>query len=274
MSAVGIIPARYESSRFPGKPLARIAGVTMIEHVWRGARDAKSLREVLVATDDARIANECERFGARVVMTSNTHPTGTDRIAEAAERLPDDIVVNIQGDEPLICGFVIDAVVEALLENEADAMATLVHAADAGEIDNPNRVKVAIDRHGRALQFSRTPIGRDAEPQEIQLGTSSLPNARFWQHIGIYGFRKEFLMQFVSLPRTAGEERHGLEQLRALEHGFPIRVARIEGWSSVAVDVPDDLHAVAALLKLRSTREATAGRTAELRPSHDEPQAR
>jgi len=273
MSAVGIIPARYASSRFPGKPLAPIAGLTMIERVWRGACDAKLLREVFVATDDDRIARACEQFGAPVLMTSASHPTGTDRIAEAALTLSDDIVVNIQGDEPLIRGFVIDAVVETLRENETDGMATLVHAADCDEVNNPNRVKVAIDRSGHAKEFSRTPIARASQPYESRPGSALAP-ARYWQHIGIYGFRREFLLQFVDLPRTAGEKRRGLEQLRALEHGFPIRTASIEGWSSVAVDVPEDVAVVERLLKLRNLGEAAKQRATRPSLAQDQAQAR
>lgn len=245
MSAVGIIPARYASTRFPGKPLVDIAGMSMIERVWRGASTAKSLREVFVATDDARIASHCEQFGAPVIMTRSDHETGSDRIAEASEGLPDDIVVNVQGDEPLIQGFVIDAAVNALAENEGDPMATLVHEVDAVNIDNPNRVKVVVDHQGRALYFSRAPI---------PYSDPAAPNATFLQHIGIYAFRKDFLLQFVSLARTPGERSEALEQLRALEHGFSIRVARVEGWTSVAVDTPDDVPTVEALLN-RSMRE-------------------
>lgn len=239
MSAVGIIPVRYASSRFPGKPLTPISGMSMIERVWRGAREAKTLREVFVATDDVRIAACCEQFGAPVIMTSSSHTTGSDRIAEAAASLDDDIIVNVQGDEPLIEGFVIDAAVEALLENENDVMATLVHEADAADIHNPNRVKVTVDRRGHALYFSRSPI---PHPNSAQ------PDATFLQHIGIYAFRKDFLLQYVTLPRTPAERSESLEQLRVLEHGIAIRVTVIEGWNSVAVDTPDDVATVEALL--------------------------
>lgn len=239
MTAVGIIPARYGSSRFPGKPLIEIAGRPMIERVWRGARRAKTLREVFVATDDPRIAACCEAFGAPVLMTQDTHPTGTDRLAEAAARLPDDVIVNIQGDEPLIEGFVVDAVVEALLEDESHGMSTLVHAADLADIENPNRVKVALDRRGYALYFSRSPIPYPSRASS---------NSSFWQHIGIYAYRRDFLLQFVNLARTPAERSEALEQLRVLEHGFPIRVGIIEGWTSVAVDLPEDVARAEALL--------------------------
>ncbi len=242
MNAVGIIPARHASSRFPGKPLAVVAGRPMIQRVWEGARSAKHLREVYVATDDERIAHCCEAFGAPVIMTSDVHPTGTDRVAEAAAALHDDVIVNIQGDEPLITGFVVDSVVTSLLEDDAVGMSTLVQAAGAADIDDPNRVKVVLDRHGRALYFSRAPI-----PHSHRTG----PAASYWHHIGIYAYRRDFLLRFVELPQTAAERSEALEQLRALEHGLPIRVGVIEGFRSVAVDVPADIQRAEALLKER-----------------------
>jgi 3-deoxy-manno-octulosonate cytidylyltransferase (CMP-KDO synthetase) len=242
MHAVGIIPARYASTRFPGKPLATIAGIPMIQHVYQRTRAAKRLDDVLVATDDERIALACRAFGAPVIMTRADHPTGTDRLAEASRSLDADIVVNVQGYEPLIEGFVIDAAVAALLESPETPMSTVVHALDGDARDDPNRVKVVIDRHGHALYFSRSAIPYlrgDVEPCG-------------WQHIGLYAYRKSFLLEFVDLARTPAEKAEELEQLRALEHGHRIRVAVIDGWSSASVDVPDDLARVERLL-------ATAG---------------
>ena len=158
MRAVGLIPARHRASRFPGKPLALIAGMPMIQRVWRGARSAKSLERVIVATDDARIADACRGFGAEVALTRADHASGTDRIAEVAAGLDCDVVVNVQGDEPLIEGFVIDAVVAALTEDPEVQIATLVHAAEPDALGDPNRVKVVLDRRGRALYFSRSAI--------------------------------------------------------------------------------------------------------------------
>ena len=241
MRAVGVIPARYQASRFPGKPLALIAGTPMIERVWRGARSAKSLARVIVATDDARIAAACERFGAEVALTRADHPSGTDRIAEVAAGLDCDVVVNVQGDEPLIEGFAIDAVVEALRDDPEVPIATLVHAAEPDALGDPNRVKVVLDRRGRALYFSRSaiPYPRDGAP-------------RVWQHVGLYAYRREFLLRYPTLPPTPAERAEGLEQLRALEHGFAIRCAVIEGWTSAAVDVPADVARVEARLRGRS----------------------
>jgi 3-deoxy-manno-octulosonate cytidylyltransferase (CMP-KDO synthetase) len=242
MSAVGIIPARFAATRFPGKPLAPIAGRPMIERVWRGALEAKRLRAVIVATDDERIAEACRGFGAEVAWTSPDHPTGTDRLAEVAARLDDEIVVNVQGDEPLVAGFVIDAAVEALAADPAVAMSTVAHPM-AGSPDDPNRVKVVIDRRGDALYFSRSRIPALARPEHPP---------RYWQHVGLYAYRRAFLLEYVRLPQTPAELAEGLEQLRALEHGHRIRVALVEGWESVPVDVPADVAAVEARLAERA----------------------
>jgi 3-deoxy-manno-octulosonate cytidylyltransferase (CMP-KDO synthetase) len=241
-TAVGIIPARYAASRFPGKPLAPIAGIPMLRRVYEGACTAKSLRAVVVATDDPRIAEACAGFGAEAVVTSSEHGTGTDRIAEVAAKLPDAVVVNIQGDEPLIEGFVIDAVVEALASDPSAAMATAVHAAEPDALEDPNRVKVVLDRRGRALYFSRSPIPFRRDPE-------SAPTTPIWQHVGLYAYRREFLLRFVRLAPTPAERAESLEQLRALEHGYSIRAAVIEGWRSVSVDVPDDVPRVETRLR-------------------------
>jgi 3-deoxy-manno-octulosonate cytidylyltransferase (CMP-KDO synthetase) len=242
MRAVGLIPARYRASRFPGKPLALVAGMPMIQRVWRGARSAKSLERVIVATDDARIADACRAFGAEVALTRADHASGTDRIAEVAAGLDCDVVVNVQGDEPLIEGFVVDAAVSALAEDEGAQIATLVHAAEPEALADPNRVKVVLDRRGRALYFSRSaiPFARAGEPAP-----------RCWQHVGLNAYRRDFLLRFAALDPTPAERAEGLEQLRALEHGYAVRCAVIEGWTSAAVDVPGDVAAVEARLRER-----------------------
>ncbi|MCL4685998.1 3-deoxy-manno-octulosonate cytidylyltransferase [Myxococcota bacterium] len=238
MRAVGVIPARYAASRFPGKPLAKIAGRPLVQRVWDGVRTARRLERIVIATDDIRIADACRAFGAEVAMTAATHPTGTDRIAEVATGLDADIVVNVQGDEPLIEGPVIDAVVTALEGDPEAAMATLAHPAEPDGVDDPNRVKLVRDQRGRALYFSRSRI-----PYPRQ------PGARVLQHVGIYAYRREFLLEFVRLPQTELECSEQLEQLRALEHGHAIRVAVLEGWRSIPVDVPADIALVEAALR-------------------------
>lgn len=238
MRAVGVIPARYAASRFPGKPLAKIAGRPLVQRVWDGVRTARRLERIVIATDDIRIADACRAFGAEVAMTAATHPTGTDRIAEVATGLDADIVVNVQGDEPLIEGPVIDAVVTALEGDPEAAMATLAHPAEPDGVDDPNRVKLVRDQRGRALYFSRSRI-----PYPRQ------PGARVLQHVWIYAYRREFLLEFVRLPQTELECSEQLEQLRALEHGHAIRVAVLEGWRSIPVDVPADIALVEAALR-------------------------
>lgn len=242
---MGVIPARFHATRFPGKPLAPIAGVPMIRRVWEGAHTAKRLHRVIVATDDARIAEACAGFGAETILTSSAHATGTDRIAEVAASLCDPVIVNVQGDEPLIEGFVIDAAVDALAADAEAPMATVAHTADPDALTDPNRVKVVLDRRGRALYFSRStiPFQRDAAPA-----------APVWQHVGLYAYRREFLLRFVGLAPTPAECAESLEQLRALEHGFPIQVAVIEGWRSAAVDVPADVPRVEERLRALGRR--------------------
>jgi 3-deoxy-manno-octulosonate cytidylyltransferase (CMP-KDO synthetase) len=177
-----------------------------------------------------------------VVLTRPDHPSGTDRIAELAARLDDDVVVNVQGDEPLIEGFVIDAVVEALADDAEAPVATAVHAADEAALDDPNRVKVVLDRRGRALYFSRSRIPARHDPRAPW---------QAWQHVGVYAYRRAFLLDFVTWEQTPLERCEALEQLRALERGHPIRCAVIEGWRSQPVDVPGDVAAVEAALGRR-----------------------
>ncbi len=241
MTVLGVIPARYASSRFPGKSLAQIAGRPMVEWVWRSAQASNRLRDIIVATDDERIAEVCRGFGASVAMTRSTHPTGSDRIAEVARSVEDDILVNIQGDEPLIEGISIDAVVDALLESRETPMSTLVHPLDADSADDPNRVKVVIDDRGDAASFSRKPISEIPEH-----GLQPQP----WQHVGIYAYRREFLLEFAGLPQSEAECSEGLEQLRALDNGYRIRCAILESYRSAAVDIPSDIAEVERRLKI------------------------
>ncbi|MCX8089406.1 MAG: 3-deoxy-manno-octulosonate cytidylyltransferase [Verrucomicrobiae bacterium] len=236
---LGIIPARYGSTRFPGKPLALIAGKPLVQHVVERARAARALSEVVVATDDARIAEVASRF-ARVEMTRADHPSGTDRVAEVAARCECDAVVNIQGDEPLIEPSVIDAVAGALTHHEMSTAATPLRRPD--ELDNPNVVKVVVSRRGRALYFSRRtiPYLRDAASGSE---AERLAAFAFLKHLGIYGYRRETLLRLVQLPVTPLERAERLEQLRALEHEIPIAVVTVEH-ESVGVDVPEDVARV------------------------------
>jgi 3-deoxy-manno-octulosonate cytidylyltransferase (CMP-KDO synthetase) len=238
-SIVAIVPARYESTRLPGKPLAAIAGKPMIQHVYERTRAIPSIDRVLVATDDERIASTVRGFGGEAVMTSPAHASGTDRIAEAAAPLDAALIVNVQGDLPFLDPATVDAAVALMRDEPHLPMATVktpIH--DGAEMRNPNVVKVVTDREGYALYFSRSPLPywRDAEPSAA-LGH---------RHIGLYVYRREFLLTFTRLVPTPLERAEKLEQLRALESGFRIRVAET-GAAGVEVDTPEDLERARAL---------------------------
>jgi len=278
---IGIVPARYASTRFPGKPLALIADRPLIQRVVEQCRKAKSLSDVIVATDDARIADVAKQF-CRVEMTRADHPSGSDRIAEVAARCPCDAVVNIQGDEPLIDPAVIDAVAGALAREEMSTAATPIK--NPAELDNPNVVKVVVSAAGRALYFSRRTIpylrdkvGRASSLSSERAGASGkkdfhnksaqdlgrqeacptlaasgsvneqLAAFAFLKHLGIYGYRRETLLRLVKFPVSPLEAAEKLEQLRALENGIQIAVVTVD-YDSVGVDVPEDVKRVEKIL--------------------------
>ncbi|WP_225774996.1 3-deoxy-manno-octulosonate cytidylyltransferase [Pseudomonas sp. Marseille-Q5115] len=246
-----VIPARYASTRFPGKPLQQIAGKPMIRHVWEQARQSKAAR-VVIATDDARIQAACEAFGAEVVMTRSDHESGTDRLAEVAAHLglaEDAIVVNVQGDEPLIPPVVIDQVAGNLAANTRARMATLSEPLlEAAQLFNPNVVKVVADITGLALTFSRAPLpwARDALAQRPNELPEGVPYQR---HIGIYAYRAGFLQDFVRWGPCWLEKTESLEQLRALWHGVRIHVEEASIAPPPGVDTPEDLERVRRLLE-------------------------
>lgn len=242
-----VIPARYGSSRFPGKPLASIAGRPMIQHVVDRARQARRVSRVIVATDDERISAAVASFGGEAVMTRHDHRSGTERIAEVAIHNPAEIYINVQGDEPLISPDVIDAAVEAISSDAEIQVATLcVPIVQPAEIMDPNVVKVVADFDGNALYFSRAPIPwvRDA---------SQPVAARHFKHIGIYAFRRDALLEFPTLPPGELEHLEQLEQLRWLENGYRIRVGECE-YSGIAVDVPSDVTRVEEILRGNSAK--------------------
>jgi len=240
---IGIIPARYASTRFPGKPLALIAGKSLIQRVVEQCQKAKSLSEVVVATDDQRIFDAAGKF-CRVEMTKADHPSGSDRIAEVAERIPCDGIVNIQGDEPLIDPAVIDGVAGALGQYEMSTAATPVK--DPAEYDNPNVVKVVVNAGGKALYFSRRtiPYLREAASRPVHEQLAAFP---FLKHLGIYGFRRETLLRLVKFPVSPLENAEKLEQLRALDNGIGIAVVTVD-YDSVGVDMPEDVKKVEKIL--------------------------
>lgn len=228
-----VIPARWASTRFPGKPLVKLRGKPLVQHVWERARRAKSVDRVIVATDDMRIAQAAFDFGAEVALTSPKHPTGTDRLSEVARKLKSArIILNVQGDEPDIAPSTIDRLARALQDNPKLGMVTAANPITASaDIRNPNVVKVVTDLAGRALYFSRSPIPHDRDGRS---GTKHL------RHQGIYGYRRKVLLDFVTWKPTPLEQAEKLEQLRALEHGVSIGVIVVKK-GSVGVDVPADL---------------------------------
>ncbi|HET9216734.1 MAG TPA: 3-deoxy-manno-octulosonate cytidylyltransferase [Terriglobia bacterium] len=226
-SAIAIIPARYQSTRLPGKPVIEIRGKTLIEHVYRRVEQAGLVERILVATDDERIAQAVRRFGGNVIMTRTDHESGTDRLAEVAAGLPPDaLIVNVQGDEPMIEPGIIDRAVAAARTGDAEIVTLRTPLVDPAAIADPNRVKVVVNRDGLALYFSRSPIPSS--------GTTFL-------HLGLYVYRADFLKRFSRLERTPLEIAERLEQLRALEHGFRIRVVEVES-ASYGIDTAADLE--------------------------------
>lgn len=244
---VGIIPARFASSRFPGKPLADIAGKSMIERVYTQARKAESLMEVIIATDDPSIEEKVKSFNGNVCLTSPEHPSGTDRCAEVVERLgiTCDAVINIQGDEPFIDPRQIDLLSSCFEDSRTD-LATLIKKIEDREVLlNPNSPKVIIDRDQFAIYFSRHPIPfvRNA-PEELWLERHV-----FFQHIGIYGYRTHVLREITRLSPSGLEKAESLEQLRWLENGYKIKTA-ITPFETIAIDTPEDLHRLVSGMKM------------------------
>jgi len=237
MRVAGIIPARYASTRLPGKPLIEIGGRPMIEWVYERARQARSLERVIIATDDARIAARVAAFGGEAVMTCPAHRSGTDRLAEVAAGLQAEVIVNIQGDEPLIDPALIDAVVAPFAEEAVEMTTVATPLRSREETADPSVVKVVVDRRGYALYFSRLPIpsSRDGGPVERL------------KHIGMYAYRRSFLLAYARMAPTPLELAESLEQLRALENGVRIRVIRTEH-DAIGVDTPEDLERVRALV--------------------------
>lgn len=245
---LGVIPSRYGAQRFPGKPLATIAGKTLIQRVYEQAAKAKRLDKVIVATDDTRILEAVEGFGGDAMLTSPDCATGTDRVAEVARAYECDLVLNIQGDEPLMRPEMIDQLVEGMQADPKCVMGTLARKLEAAaNLDNPNVVKVALAQNGNALYFSRSRVpfvreARTGDPQEW------LKLAKFYKHLGIYAFRREFLLKFVQLPQSELEKTEMLEQLRALENGFSIKVL-VTPHDSIGVDRPEDVILVEEILR-------------------------
>lgn len=232
MKIIGVIPARYGSTRFPGKPLVDIGGKPMIQHVWENSAESKLINKLYAATDDKRIFNAVNSFGGNAVMTSKKHKCGSDRIGEVIKKIKCDIVVNIQGDEPFINPLNIDKAIKPLLEDKNIQVSTLcTPIKHSDEINNPNVVKAVIDKKGFALYFSRfaVPYNRD-----------KTKNIVYFKHIGLYVYRKKYLLEFIKLKPSKLEETEKLEQLRILENGTKIKVV-ITNADSITVDTISDL---------------------------------
>ena len=246
MKAIGVIPARWESSRFEGKILANIMGKPMLQHVWERAKESKILEDLIIAADSEEVMKAVEGFGGKSVYTSKDQPSGTDRITEVVNPIDVEVVVNIQGDEPLIHHTMIDSLANALLEDKTIPMATVIKKLTTkDELLNPNVVKVVIDKDGYALYFSRSPIpyNRENSPQN------------YYKHIGIYAYSKDFLFTYTNLPKSRLEDIEKLEQLRALENGYKIKTVETQ-FDTIGVDTPEDLKKVEEVLKNESRSES------------------
>ena len=236
---IGVIPARYASTRFPGKPLADIFGKPMIQRVYENSMKSKLINEIIIATDDKRIFDAANKFGCRAVLTSKKHKSGTDRICEAVKNIKCDIVVNIQGDEPFINAGNIDKAIAPMLNNDSIKVSTIaIRAENSADIRNPNKVKVVFDKDNNALYFSRSVI---PYPRN---------EAQYYKHIGLYVYRKKFLLEFAKMKRTKLEISEELEQLRILENGYKIKVVEVKE-DSISVDTPSDLKKIKIHYKRR-----------------------
>jgi len=238
---LGVIPSRFGSSRFPGKPLIDLAGKSMIQRVYEQAKKAKLLSDVIVATDDERIFKHVEKFGGKAMMTSSSHQSGTDRCAEILEKLNSEFhaVINIQGDEPFINPEQIDLLAKCF-EDKNTELATLINQTeDSSLIQNPNRIKVVIDKNNQALYFSRSAI-----PFMKEIPTTDWAKHHpYFLHIGIYGYRSDILKAITNLPVSSLEKTESLEQLRWLENGYRIKVAKTN-FESYSIDSPEDVNNV------------------------------
>jgi len=242
MDVIGVIPARYSSTRFAGKVLADIMGKPMLQHVWERAKQSRMLDDLIIACDNELILKAASEFGAKAVMTSKEHACGTDRITEVVNPLDVKVIINIQGDEPLIHPMMIDSVARALLEDSNVNMATIMKKIeDSIQVFDPNVVKVVVDRNNFALYFSRAPIPFLAPNAEIEQVT-------YYKHIGLYAYTKDFLFTYKNLPSSNLEKTEKLEQLRVLSEGFKIKMIETT-FDTVGVDTLEDLEKVKEQLK-------------------------
>jgi len=237
MDCLGVIPARYSSTRLEAKVLADILGKPMIQWVWERAKQARLLDDLIIACDDERVAEAAKKFGAKIIMTAKAHISGTDRICQVVNPVETKVVINIQGDEPLIHPAMIDDVARALLDDKSLSMATIMKKISAPElINDPNVVKVVVDKKNFALYFSRAPIPCLAQNSEVKFPV-------YYKHIGLYGYSKDFLFTYKNLPVSNLEKIERLEQLRVLEEGYKIKVMETK-YDTISVDTAQDLEKV------------------------------
>ena len=242
MDAIGIIPARYMSTRFEGKVLADLAGKPMVQHVYEMAKKSKMLNDLIIAADDERVIRAVKDFGGKAILTSTDQPTGTDRLGEVVNSIDVKIIVNIQGDEPFVHHTMIDDLVSIMLDDASINMATVIKKIEnKDDIINPNVVKVVKDKKDNAIYFSRSPI-----PFE-----RARPAKEFYKHLGLYAYTKDFLFTFTNLPKSELEIVESLEQLRALEHGYKIKTIETK-FETVGVDTPEDLEKAKKMLLERN----------------------
>jgi 3-deoxy-manno-octulosonate cytidylyltransferase (CMP-KDO synthetase) len=242
MDVIGVIPARYYSSRFEAKVLADILGKPMIQHVWERAKQAIVLDDLIIACDDERVAEVAKNFGANAVLTAKGHSCGTDRISEVVNPLDVRIVINIQGDEPLIQPMMIDALAQTMLDDGTICMATIMKKIeDPDELEDPHVVKVVVDKNNFALYFSRAAIPFFAQSSEVK-------SPLYYKHIGLYAYTKDFLFTYKNMPVSTLEGIECLEQLRVLEEGYRIKVIETK-YDTIGVDTPEDLEKVIQYLK-------------------------
>ena len=243
MKTAAIIPARFASTRFPGKPLHLLAGKPLVQHVWERCQEADSFSQVVIATDDMRIAETAFAFGAEVALTSAKHQSGTDRIAQVAKNMPQTgFFLNVQGDEPLVSPKLLRKLAKELVQEKLSMITAANPFPDGEPVENPNAVKVILDRNSDAIYFSRSviPFSRDKDAA-----------VQYYRHQGIYGYSRQFLLQFVKWKPTMLEKAEQLEQLRAIEHGVKIRVV-VNKSSSLGVDTPEDAVQAESLLRAGS----------------------
>lgn len=240
MRVIGIIPARWKSERFCGKVIAKLMGKPLIQHVWERAKESHVLEDLIIATDSEEVIRVAKSFGGKAVFTSKDQPSGTDRIAEVVNPIDAEIIINIQGDEPLIHYTMIDGIANALLEDKSIPMATVIkRITDKHELSNPNVVKAVVDKDGFALYFSRSQIPYIRGENE---------NVCSYKHIGIYAYTKDFLFAYTNFPKSNLEDAEKLEQLRVLENGYRIKTIETD-FDTIGVDTPEDLIKVEERLR-------------------------